>query len=69
MAELTIADHAEAWQRKQGKEVPARGTDEWKAMYEAWAHWAFNEACKHQKSRPPICCRRSRLQSRVKIPE
>lgn len=54
LAEMTIEDQAEAWWREQGKEVPARGTDEWDAMYVAWAHWAFTEACKEQKRRPPI---------------
>ncbi len=41
MAEMTLADHAEAWTREHGKEVPARGTAEWQAMYEPWATWAF----------------------------
>ena len=41
MPEMTLADHAEAWWREQGKEVPSRDTDEWQAMYETWVAWAF----------------------------
>ena len=29
--EMTLADHAEAWWREQGHEVPARDSDEWQA--------------------------------------
>ena len=43
MAEMTLADHAEYWCREQGKQVPARDTAEWQAMYEAWATWAFSD--------------------------
>ncbi len=49
MAEMTLADHAEAWQREQGREVPVRGTDDWQAMYEAWATWAFADLRSEEK--------------------
>lgn len=39
--ELTLADHAEAWTRKQGQPVPPRKTPAWQAMYEAWHAYAF----------------------------
>jgi hypothetical protein len=52
MSEMTLADHAEAWQREQGKEVPAHDTDEWKAMYEAWATWAFSDL--HGEEKRPV---------------
>jgi hypothetical protein len=39
--ELTMADHAEAWWREQGKRVPRRDTARWQEMYETWAEWAF----------------------------
>ncbi len=40
---MKLADHAELWWTKQGKELPARGTPEWQAMYETWATWAFSD--------------------------
>lgn len=41
--EMTLADHAEHWCREQGKDVPPRDSDEWQAMYETWAVWAFSD--------------------------
>jgi hypothetical protein len=41
--EMTLADHAEAWCKEQGNEVPARDSDEWQRMYETWATWAFSD--------------------------
>jgi len=38
---MTLAEHAEAWWKEQGKEVPPRGTEEWQEMYETWVEWAF----------------------------
>jgi len=52
MAEMTLADHAEVWQREQGREVPARGTAEWQVMYEAWATWAFADLRSEEERRP-----------------
>jgi len=52
---MELADQIGAWWREQGKEVPARGNDEWKVMYEAWAHWALRDAIDKRKSQPPIC--------------
>lgn len=52
MAEMTLADHAEYWWREQGKQVPARGTDEWDKMYEEWATWAFADLHSEEKHRP-----------------
>lgn len=40
---MTLAQHAEAWWREQGKEVPPRDTREWQEMYEQWVAWAFNK--------------------------
>ena len=31
---MTLADHAEAWWREQGKRVPRRSTARWQQMYE-----------------------------------
>ena len=39
--EMTLADHAEAWWREQGNEVPARDSNQWQKMYETWVEWAF----------------------------
>ena len=39
--EMTLADHAEAWQLKRGKTVPPPDTPEWQAMYEKWIEFAF----------------------------
>ncbi len=41
MKEMTLADHAEAWWRENGRTLPPRGTAEWQAMYETWVDWAF----------------------------
>ena len=38
---MTLADHAEAWWKEQGKEVPPRGIKQWQEMYETWVAWAF----------------------------
>jgi hypothetical protein len=40
---MKLADHAELWWKKQGKELPARGTPEWQTMYETRANWAFSD--------------------------
>jgi hypothetical protein len=39
----TLADHAEEWTREQGREVPPRDTPEWRAMYEQWHAYAFQD--------------------------
>ena len=56
MAELTLADHAEAWWREKGNTIPPRDSDEWKKMYESWVEWAFSdlhdEQGKRKKGRP-----------------
>lgn len=39
--EMTLQEHAEAWTREQGKEVPERGTPEHEKMYRAWIDYAF----------------------------
>ena len=44
--EMTLADHAEAWTREQGKQVPARNTPEWETMYEKWVEFAFADFTK-----------------------
>jgi len=39
---LTLAEHAEAWWREQGKEVPpSRTSPEWERMYLDWWKFAF----------------------------
>lgn len=39
--EMTLGEHAEAWWREQGNEVPERDTTEWSIMYEKWIEYAF----------------------------
>ena len=41
MAEMTLAEHAEAWWREQGNKVPFRNSKQWQQMYETWVEWAF----------------------------
>jgi hypothetical protein len=41
MAEMTMAEHAEAWWTEQDNVVPLRGTPEWESMYEEWIKFAF----------------------------
>lgn len=50
--ETTLADHADAWWREKGNEVPDRGTAEWQKIYEAWAAWAFADLRGPDKLRP-----------------
>jgi hypothetical protein len=50
--QMTLADHADAWWREQGKEVPSRDTAEWQQMYEAWATWAFADLRGPEETRP-----------------
>ena len=52
---MTLADHAEAWWRDQGKEVPPRETAPWRKMYEIWVEWAFADL--HGKDKQ---CRRKK---------
>jgi hypothetical protein len=40
---MTLADHAEAWCREQGKEVPPPDSAEWQTMYEQWVAFAFQD--------------------------
>ena len=49
MAEMTLGDHAEAWWREQGKEVPPRDTNQWMTMYESWVVWAFGNLYRRRK--------------------
>lgn len=40
--ELTLDEHAEAWARENGKDVPTdRNSVEWRHMYEEWIDYAF----------------------------
>lgn len=41
IAEMTLADHAEAWQRGRGEHVPERDSAEWDTMYQDWVDFAF----------------------------
>lgn len=38
---MTLAEHAEAWARENGREVPERDTPEWEQLYAAWLSFAF----------------------------
>ena len=40
---MTLAEHAEAWWREQGKIVPERDTSAWWEMYEKWVEFAFSD--------------------------
>ena len=40
---MTLADHAEAWQKERGRAVPDKGTETWKKMYLEWVDFAFKE--------------------------
>lgn len=40
---MTLAEHAEAWQRENGREVPPKDTPEYTAMYEEWVEYAFSD--------------------------
>ena len=37
----TLADEAEAWARENAREIPPRGTPEWRELYQAWVDFAF----------------------------
>ena len=43
IAEMTLADQAEAWQRERGEQVPERDSPAWDAMYQDWVDFAFVE--------------------------
>ncbi len=43
MPDKTLADHAEAWWKEQGEEVPIRHTEAWKLMYKEWVEYAFKD--------------------------
>ncbi len=40
---MTMAEHAEAWWREQGRAVPVRDTNDWQRMYKQWINFAFAE--------------------------
>jgi hypothetical protein len=40
---MTLADHAEAWWRESGKQVPLRDTFRWMLMYHRWVRFAFGD--------------------------
>jgi hypothetical protein len=40
---MTLAEHAEAWWREQGKVVPPPDSAEWQTMYEEWVEFAFSD--------------------------
>ena len=37
---MTLGQHAEAWYRDQGVDMPS-DPDTYQKMYEAWVEWAF----------------------------
>lgn len=39
--EMILADHAEAWQRERGREVPDRDSEAYRAIYDEWIEFAF----------------------------
>lgn len=38
---LQYGDQAESWCRRQGDQVPERGTQEWTVMFERWEAFVF----------------------------
>ena len=38
---LTLGEHAEAWMKEQGHEVPERASHEWILLYNDWHRFAF----------------------------
>jgi len=40
--DLTLADHAEAWMKENGHEVPPRKSEEWNELYTQWLDYAFD---------------------------
>jgi len=49
--EMTLAEHAEAWWREQGRKVPKRNTKKWREMYEKWIRFAFKGFAKNHDNR------------------
>jgi len=39
---MTLAQHAEAWYREQGVDMPSDPVAR-QSMYEAWVEWAFQD--------------------------
>lgn len=44
--QMTMHDHAEAWMTEQGKAIPARDSQEYKALYAQWIDYAFKDFAK-----------------------
>jgi hypothetical protein len=51
--QLTLADHAEAWQRERGEAVPERDSAEWDSMYQEWVDFAFGSLPPSIENLPP----------------
>jgi len=49
---LGLGEHAEAWWREQGREVPPADTPEWDEMYEKWVDFAFDDFAEEITSPP-----------------
>jgi len=52
LEEMTLAEHAEAWQRERGKKVPRRGTKAYEKMYQEWHAFAFKDFGKNPGQKP-----------------
>ena len=39
----TLREHAEAWTKEQGREVPLRDSKEYEIMYQKWVDYAFKD--------------------------
>jgi hypothetical protein len=50
--EMTMADHAEAWWKEQGNEIPKKGTKEWNEMFLKWHTYAFQEISERLDKEP-----------------
>jgi len=42
LQDMTMEEHAEAWQLERGRIVATRGTLAWQVMYEEWIVFAFD---------------------------
>jgi len=48
---MTLAEHAEAWQRERCALVPKRGTQAWNVMYQEWIAFAFEDFAEEETSK------------------
>ena len=41
--DMTMSEHAEAWHKENGGQIPTRDTLEWDEMYQKWVEFAFDK--------------------------